>query len=135
MTTPDFEDWLNRQDIPVEDTVTLDRFLGYLEDELGIHGGSLGIAEETYTERYKGLEEYGIRAVARHYTFMGEPFVETRYAIKGELGLFGKFRAYEIGAIRARVAGDWDAAEALEYKYGIMEKEPERRKVIYQERS
>jgi len=134
MPTPDFEDWLERQDIPIEDTITLDSYLGYLEDELGIHGGSLGVAGDVYTERYKGLEEYDIRAVARHYTFMGEPFVETRYAIKGELGLFGKFRAYEIGAERARAAGDWDAAEALEYKYGIMEKYPERRRVIYQER-
>lgn len=133
MPTPDFEDWLARQDIPIEDTVTLDRYLDYLEDELGVHGGSLEIAETAYAERYKGLEAYDIRPIARHYITQGEAFVETRYAIKGAPGLWGKFSAYRIGEERARDAGDYDAADTLGARYEQMEGLPERRRAMYRD--
>lgn len=134
VVTPDFEEWLGRQEFPVEETVDLERWLEYLEAEMGIHGGSLDVAREIYGERYKGLEEYGIRPVERHYYIAGEPFVETRYAISEMRGLFGKFRAYEIGSERAREAGDVEIANILYTRYRWMEEQPERRKVIWRER-
>jgi hypothetical protein len=90
MVTPDFEDWLRRADIPVEETVTLDRYLGYLQEELGIKGGSLEVAKDIYSERYELWEELGIRPVPRKYTVEGEEFTETRYGIAGNPGLWGR---------------------------------------------
>ena len=133
MPTPDFEDWLARQDIPVEETTTVDSYKQYLLEELGIHGGSLDVAGRIYTERYKGLEEYDIRAVERHYLYMGEEFVETRYAIKGEPGMWGKFRAYEFAVERASAAGDYEVAETMSARYKEMGQEPERRQVRWRE--
>ena len=133
MVTPDFEDWLHRQDIPVEETTTLDKYINYLFDELGIHGDSLAVAEGIYTERYKGLEAYGIRPIARRYMVRGEPFVETRYAISGVPGLWGKFRAYEFAEERAYKAGEFEIAETMHARYLEMEKEPERRKARYRD--
>lgn len=98
MTTPDFKDWLGRQEIPIEDTTTVDKYDAYLERELGIHGGSLDVAHEFYEERYEILPTLGIRPFERHYLFRGVPSVETRYAIKGYPGAWGKTRMYEIAA-------------------------------------
>jgi len=133
MVTPDFEDWLARQEIPVEETTTVDKYRQYLLEELGIHGGSLDVAERMYTERYKGIEEYGIRPVERHYTFMGEEFVETRYAISGAPGLWGKFRAYEFAIERSSAAGDYEVSETMEARYREMGQQPERRQVRWKE--
>lgn len=133
MPTPDFEDWLMRYDFPIEDTVTLDKFMTFASDKLGLTGGSLDTAERIYTERYKGLEEYGIRAVERHYMYRGEPFVETRYAIKGEPGLWGRERAYTYAEDRARLVGDYDVADALLVSLREMRAYPERYRRIEEE--
>lgn len=134
MVTPDFEDWLGRQEIPVEDTITIERYMEFLAIEMGIKGGSLDVAEGVYAERYKGLEEYGIRPIERHYMIAGEPFVETRYGISGLPGLWGKFRAYEIAEERAREAGELEIAETMRARLEWMGEQPERRKVTWRER-
>lgn len=134
MTTPDFEDWLARQDVPVEETVTRERYRQYAIDEWGLHNGSLDVAEAMYDERYRGLEEYGIRPVERHYEYRGEPFVETRYVVSEEPGLWGKFRAYEFAAERAERAGAFDVAATMRERIRQMEKEPERRRIRWEER-
>lgn len=113
MPTPDFEEWLIRQDIPIEDTTTVDKYISRLEEDFGIHGGSLRVAENIYTIRYKGLEEYGIRPFKRHYFRAGEPFVETRYGVSRKPGAWGREAAYRFGASRAEEAGQFDIAERL----------------------
>ena len=63
MVTPDFEDWLLKQEVRPEHTATVNEYLRYLEDELGIHGGSLEVAREipevefVFLWRYKHINE------------------------------------------------------------------------------
>ena len=133
MVTPDFEDWLMRQDIAVEDTITKERYTQHMVDEYGFTGGSVDVVERMYDERYRGLEEYGIRAVERHYTYRGEPFVETRYGIRGEPGLWGRLSAYTFAEERARLAGDYEIASALSESIREMELYPERYRRIEEE--
>jgi hypothetical protein len=103
MVTPDFEDWLRRQDIPVEDTVTLDRYTGYLEKELGIHGGSLDVAGGVYTEKYDILPQVGIHPFDWKGTI--------RYGITGMAGAWGRESALRIGEERAESKMMYEAAE------------------------
>jgi len=126
MTTPDFEDWLARQEVPIYATTTLDRYIDYLEDEFGIHGGSLDVARGVYEEVYVGLAELGIRPVERHYTYRGETFTEVRYAIRGAPGLWGRLSAYEIAIERAEEEGLYETAEMLRRTYEAMKQQPER---------
>jgi hypothetical protein len=86
----EFEEWLRQVDTPPEESVTLDRWLDYLEREHGIHGGSLKIAEDVYKERFELWEELGIREVKITRYIEGEPFTEYRYGIKGNPGLWGR---------------------------------------------
>jgi hypothetical protein len=113
MVTPDFEDWLRRQDFPIETTVTLDRWLNYLEEELGIHGGSLDVAEKIFSERFELWEELGIRPVERHYTVEGEPFTETRYGIAGNPGLWGRESMLLFAEAMAEELGYYEMAERI----------------------
>jgi hypothetical protein len=101
MVTKDLEKWLERADIPIEEATTLDRYLDYLEENLGIHGGSLKVAEKIFGERYELWDVVGIRAIERHYTVRGEPFVETRYGIAGKPGLWGREKMLDIAEERA----------------------------------
>jgi hypothetical protein len=101
VVTRDLEEWLERADIPIEETATLDRYLDYLEENLGIHGRSLEVAEKIFEERYELWDVVGIRAVERHYTVAGEPFVETRYGIAGKPGLWGREKMLDIAEERA----------------------------------
>jgi hypothetical protein len=113
MVTPDFEDWLRRADIPIEETVTLDRYLNYLQEELGIKGGSLEVAKDIYSERYELWEELGIRPVERHYTVEGEPFTETRYGIAGNPGLWGRESMLLFAEAMAEEQGLYEMAERI----------------------
>jgi len=90
MVTPDFEDWLERQDVPIEETTTLEDYQTYLEEELGIHGGSLKVSENIYQEKYNYLPQLGIRAIDYHGSIRGLEFTDTRYGIGGHPGLWGK---------------------------------------------
>ncbi len=60
MPTPDWEEWLRRQDFDVEDTVTVDAYRRMLEEELDIHGGSLDVASDIYAEKFDVFEPRGI---------------------------------------------------------------------------
>jgi hypothetical protein len=115
MVTPDFEDWLERQEIPIEAQVDREAYLSYLEEELGLSGGSLQVALDVYDRTYGlNLDEFGIHPVERTYTVAGMRVSETRYGISGMPGLFGKARMYEIAAGRAREKGYIELAEQLE---------------------
>ena len=47
MVTEEFEEWLRKTELPT-DVTTREKYLQYLEDELGIHGESLDIAARVY---------------------------------------------------------------------------------------
>jgi hypothetical protein len=113
MVTPDFEEWLRRQDYPVSETVTLDRWLHYLEEKLDIHKGSLEVAKPIFAERFELWEEVGIRPVKREYTVEGEPFTETRYGIKGSPGLWGRESALLFAEAMAEELGLYEFAERV----------------------
>jgi hypothetical protein len=130
--TPDFEDWLARQEVAEEDITSVEAYQDMARDEWGLKGGSLDVSEAYYRERYQGLEAYGIRPIEREYLYQNEPFAETRYAISGERGLFGKWRAYEIAKDRATEAGDYEMADIFELRLSEMEAFPERMRTIYQ---
>ena len=117
MVTPDFEDWLRRQDIPVEDTTTIDRYTRYLEEELGIHGKSLMVAKGIFPEKYESWAPLGITPYPRHYTVAGEPFIETRYAISGIPGAWGRESALLYGEAIAREMGLYDISERISIWY------------------
>jgi len=113
MTTPDFEEWLDRQEVPIEYTTDVDAYKTYLEEELGIHGGSLAVAESQWTGKYDVFEPYGIRPITRHYTVAGLPKEETRYGIMGEPGLWGRLSALRIAEERAVGAEAWDIVSII----------------------
>ena len=113
MPTPDFEEWLRRQDFPIEETVTLDRWLGYLERELGITGGSLEVAKGIFEERYEIWEELGIRPVPIKRVIEGEVFEETRYGIKGNPGLWGREAMLLFAEAMAEDLGYYEMAERI----------------------
>ena len=109
MTTPDFEEWLMRQDIPVSDVLTVERYQDYLADEFGISGGALDVAAKMYPEKYDILGELDIRGFQWHTTIQGVRYAETRYAIKGYPGAWGYESALRIGL---------EKAEAQEWRFG-----------------
>ena len=85
MVTPEFEEWLRAVEIPVEDTATLGLYLTYLEEELGLKGGSVDIAAEIYTRDITQLAERGIRGIIIEYPWG----TQVRYGIQGMPGLWG----------------------------------------------
>lgn len=109
MTTPDFEEWLMRQDIPVRDTLTIEKYQDYLHEEFGIFGGSLDVAAEKYTEKYDILAELDVYPFLRHYTVQGVPYIETRYGITGYPGSWGYESALTIA---------WGKAILEEWRFG-----------------
>jgi len=111
MVTPDFEDWLERQDIPIELTIDIDANIDAIAKELGIVKGSIDVAKDVYKAKYEILPDVGIRPVERVYTIAGEKFVETRYAITGEPGLWGKISAYRIAEERLTERYDFARAD------------------------
>ena len=117
MPTPDFEDWLERQEIPIEETLTVENYQKYLAEEFGIKDGSLDVAAGVYETRYAVFPQLEIRPITRHYEFRGEPFTETRYGIKGYPGLWGKTEAYRIAGEKAEAAGLFETAEIMRRTY------------------
>jgi len=47
MVTEEFEEWLRKTELPTNVT-TREKYMQYLEEELGIHGGSLDVAMQVY---------------------------------------------------------------------------------------
>jgi len=122
MPTPDFEDWLERQDIPIEETGTLDDYLDYLEEELGIHEGSLDVAAKIYTEKYEYLSQLDIRAIEYHGEIRGVEYVDTRYGIKGYPGLWGRESMLEIAR---DIAAERDLLDIVDYLDTLIAREGE----------
>jgi len=110
MVTPDFEDWLARQEIPLEDTLTLERYQRWLQRELGIHGGSLEVASRVYTQRFNVLEPLGIRPIELTRRIRGVTLTETRFGIRGRPGLWGYRRAVDLARLRGLETGKVDLA-------------------------
>jgi hypothetical protein len=120
MVTPDFEDWLERQEIPLQNTLTAERWHQYMIDEFGFSKGSLDVVDRVYESKFQVLPEANIRPFERTYVVAGERFTETRYAITGMRGSFGAVSAYGIAQERLTAAGKTDlasiaAARQLEY--------------------
>jgi hypothetical protein len=91
VVTEEFEEWLRKTEIPT-DVITREKYLQFLEDELGIHGESLDVAARVYDrdlalqptgETLLGL--HGIRGLTIPYPWGRE----VRYGIQGLAGLFG----------------------------------------------
>jgi len=122
MTTTDFEEWLREQDFNVRYTITEEKYLKYLEDEMGIHKGSLDVAKEIYFEKYDLFTGLGIHSVPRTFTYRGEEFTETRWVITEAPGLWGLESALRIAGERASERGWIDlstrAADRLAYVEG-----------------
>ena len=84
MVTPEFEEWLRAKEVPVEDTATRERYLTYLEEELGLRGGSLDVARYTYERDRAKLSEYRIRGLLVRYPWG----TQVRYGVQGLPGLW-----------------------------------------------
>ena len=109
MPTPDWEEWLRRQDIPVEDTTTLEKYRDYLARELGIHGGSLDVASDIYAEKYDVFPSVGITP----FDWRGT----VRYGIKGYAGAWGRENALLYGQDIAEEKGLYDTRDLLRAWY------------------
>lgn len=113
MVTPEFEEWLRRQDIPVEDTISISRYRGYLAEEFGIKGDSLVVAETVWREQYETFEGLGITPFTWHTVIAGEPFYQTRYGIKGYPGAWGREGMLDIAETKAEEQGLTDTLERI----------------------
>jgi len=111
MTTPDFEEWLDRQDFDVEDTATQDKYIQLLITQYDIHGGTLDIARDYYKTKFTYGEELGIHAFTLIREYEGVKYKETRYGIEGYRGSWGTERMYEIAEEKAEAKGMYEAAE------------------------
>ena len=111
MPTPDFEEWLARQEFDLTNATTVEKWQQYMQDEFGIHGGSLGVTEDYYHIKYEVLPEADIAPFWRHYTVHGETFIEVRYGIKGMPGSWGAESAYRIAVERLTATGETTLAE------------------------
>uniref|UniRef100_A0A6H2A488 Uncharacterized protein n=1 Tax=viral metagenome TaxID=1070528 RepID=A0A6H2A488_9ZZZZ len=120
MTTTDFEEWLEREDFPIKETLDVEDFQRYLAEEYGFKGAQLDVARGVWEERYNILDKYypelGIRATLRHYLVQGIEHVETRYGITGEPGLWGRERMFEFAISRAEERLLYEAAAWLRAK-------------------
>ena len=105
MPTPDWEEWLRRQDFDVEDTTTVDKYRKMLEEELGIHGGSLDIASDVYAEKFDVFEPLGI--------FAFEWRKQVRYQIEGLKGAWGRESTLNLAIDIAENKGLYDTAAIL----------------------
>lgn len=120
MTTPEFEEWLMRQDIPVEETLDIEAYQTYLADEFEISGGSLDVAKNVYAEKYDILGQLDIRPFDMTRTIQGVEYSETRYAIKGLRGAFGYQRALDIALERAEEQAWAEAVDWLTAKIATL---------------
>lgn len=111
MPTPDFEEWLARQEIDVIYKTDIEKWQQYMVEELGLSKGTLDVTAQYFVSNFEVLPEADITPFWRHYTVMGETFAEIRYAIKGMPGSFGAERAYTIAVERLTAAGETTLAE------------------------
>jgi len=93
LKTPEerYQEWLERLDIPLEETATEEAFKTLLE-ELGFTENQREALWEAATYRYEKIAPIGIRPVIIVYPWGRE----VRYGIKGRPGLWGYERMKEI---------------------------------------
>jgi len=87
-----YQEWLERLEIPIEDTATLDGFRDYLRDEFAIEKDTQVMALWDAIEDKLKLEEFGIHGLTIEYPW-GK---ELRYGVQGLPGLWGWSRVQEI---------------------------------------
>jgi len=81
----DYEEWLGRLDIPLEEETDIETFKRYLADEIGIIGDAQIEALWSAVGRETSYAEHGIRAIRIEYPWG----VEVRYGVQGLPGLWG----------------------------------------------
>ena len=99
MPTPDFEEWLARQEIDLEDTLDIDRYQKAMMEEYGFStplgeyepsAAQEAVIAKVWAEKYEQLMPYNIRPVTYTYeTGPREGQRETRWVISGRPGLWG----------------------------------------------
>jgi hypothetical protein len=127
----EFEDWLERQDLPLEDTLTKEKYIEKVKTQVRWSEKSIPIFERVYERRYEVLEPSGIRPVERTYTVAGEKFKETRYAITGEPGLWGRYKAYEFAQQRMGEAGEPEKQQIATANIEAMNRAPETKRKFW----
>ena len=87
-------EWLERLDVPIEETTTKERFQEWLREQVHPHAyeAAKDILWEYLVERYDELAPMGVRPVVVRYWWG----TELRWAIKGYPGLWGYKRMKEI---------------------------------------
>jgi len=93
--TPDFEDWLARQDetIGMEETIEIETYQEYIANKLGkpVTPAMSDVIEAHWYEEYNILLPLGIKSVTYTYeTGPREGQRETRWVIAGSPGLWGR---------------------------------------------
>lgn len=132
MPTPDFEEWLDRQDIPIELQIDIEKYRDELGKLLDISKGSIDVAVDVYKMKYDILPTIGIRPIDITYETAYQKWTETRYAIKGEPGLWGAISAYQIAAERLRAMGEYEKTELAVRRWKSLEGLPTRRRYLYE---
>lgn len=87
-----YEEWLGRLDIPIDQQADIDTFRKYLADELGIISDAQVEALWSTVGTTADYGEHGIRQVRIDYPWG----VEVRYGVQGLPGLWGWERVQEI---------------------------------------
>jgi len=85
----EYEEWLGRLDIPIENQTDKETLRGYLKEELGITGDAQVDALWDAVGISTSLGEHGIRQVQRHITSPEGDYIDVRYGIQGLPGLWG----------------------------------------------
>lgn len=87
-----YQEWLERLEIPVEETTSIERLKEHLRDEFGITGDLQVEALWSATGMSADLAEHGIRAILITYPWGRE----LRYGVQGMPGLWGWASIQEI---------------------------------------
>lgn len=112
MTTPEFEEWLMRQDIPVTAQTEIDRFIAFLKEEHDISGGTVGVAEEMFKGMYQYDEQIGVVPFEMVRETPEGTYHETRYQFEGIKGAWGR-ESYLLFA--ERIAEEMGLYEIADY--------------------
>lgn len=96
LKTPEerYQEWLERLEIPIEETAEYEKFQKYLQDEFGLGDTAVEALWEATGYRYEDLLAVGIHSVTITYPW-GRAI---RYGIAGYPGLWGYEKMKELYA-------------------------------------